>query len=113
MPEEKKEVIRRAPSVPIRIKDLKQTEGRVAIIGTVTSKNPELYSFVLDNGESHVLVLTNNIGEFERLKEGQFVRVLGKVWGEGDEIEIQADIVQDFSKIDKDLYKRVFYKEQR
>jgi len=106
--EQKKEIIRRAPAIETKIADLSEG-GRVAVAGTVVSKNPEISSFIVDDGENSVQILTNNPNDFEKIQEGQFVRVLGKVWGSGDEIEIQADIVQDFSKIDKDLYKKVFY----
>ena len=40
-------------------------------------------------------------------KEGKVVRVLGKTWGEGDDIEIQSDLIQDFSQLDMELYKIV------
>lgn len=102
------EVIRRSPSKPTKIKNLGSTENRVSLVGTVVSKNKDLSSFILDDGEEQVLVLVKKVKDFEELDEGQFVRVLGKIWGEGDEIEIQADVIQDFSKIDKELYLKVF-----
>ena len=108
MPEEKKEVIRRAPAVETKISQLGDAKGRVALLGTVVSKNPELYSFVIDDTSGGVLVLVNNVSDFEKVQEGQLVRVMGRVWGEGEEVEVQADIVQDFSKLDKDLYKKVY-----
>lgn len=103
------EGVRRLPSRPTSIKNLKDSEGRISITGTIISKNKDLSSFILDDGKSQVLVLTKRVTDFENVKEGQFVRVLGKIWGEGDEVEIQADIVQDFSKIDKELYVNLFY----
>lgn len=103
------ETVRRSPSIPVAIKNLKNKEGKVSVIGTIISKNKDLSSFILDDGQSQVLVLTKRITDFENVKEGQFVRILGKIWGEGDEVEIQADIVQDFSKIDKELYIKLFY----
>ena len=105
------EIIKRAPSVPTKIKNLKNAEGRVSILGTVVSKNPDLSSFILDDGEAQVLVLTKRIRDFNDIKEGQLVRVLGKIWGEGDEVEVQADFVQDFSRIDKELYIKLFTEE--
>ncbi|MBD3263183.1 hypothetical protein GF374_02280 [Candidatus Woesearchaeota archaeon] len=104
--EEKKEVIRRAPCIETKISDLSEG-GRVAVAGTVITKNSEISSFVIDDGEDKVQVLTNNPRDFEKINEGQFIRVLGKVWGGGDEVEIQADVVQDFDKVDKELYKKV------
>jgi hypothetical protein len=109
MAEDKKEIIRRAPAVPMKIAQLRENkESRVSIVGTVVSKNQEIASFILDDGESKVLILTNSNQDFEKVKEGQFVRVLGKVWGEADEAEVQAELVQDFDKIDKDLYVKAF-----
>jgi len=106
--EKKKEIIRRAPAIETKLSEL--SEGsRVAVAGTVVNKNPEISSFIIDDGETAVQILTNNPSDFEKIKEGQFVRVIGKVWGSGDEVEIQADIVQDFDKIDKELYRKVFY----
>ena len=104
-----KEKIRRSPAIDMQIKDLKENIGRVAITGTVVNKNSEINSFVLDNGQEHILVLANNPAEFSKLEEGKFVRVLGKVWGQQNELEIQAEIIQDFSKVDKELFKKVFY----
>lgn len=103
------EVIRRDVSTPVKIKDLEEREGRVSILGTVVSKNPELSSFILDDGEDQVLVLTRKVRDFEEIEEGRMVRVLGKIWGEGDEVEIQADFIQNFSEIDKELYEELFY----
>lgn len=104
-----KKILKRAPAVDVKISQLKENMGRVAIAGTVIGKNSDIGSFMLDDSEASVLVLapTNDPEIFDSIKEGQFVRVLGKVWGAGDEIEIQAEIIQDFSKINKDLYKKV------
>jgi len=108
---ENKEIIRRAPAIPMKISQLGENkESRVSIVGTVISKNQEITSFILDDGDSKVLVITNSIQDFERVKEGQFVRVFGKIWGEGEEAEVQAEIVQDFNNIDKDLYLKTFNK---
>ena len=105
--EQPKRIIKRAPAIETRISDLKEGH-RVAVIGTVVSRNADISSFILDDGENKIVILADNQNDFERIKEGQFVRAMGKVWGEGDEVEIQADIIQDFSKIDKNLYKKVF-----
>jgi hypothetical protein len=107
-PGEEKKIIRRAPAIQLPISKLQENIGRVALLGTVVSKNPELSSFALDDGKSSILVLANDPQQFELVKEGQTVRVLGKVWGSGNELEIQAEIVQDFSKINRELYNKVF-----
>jgi len=104
-----RKIIRRAPAIQAQIKDIKENFGRVSFIGTVVNKNPEINSFIIEEGGSRVLVLTNDQYAFDVVKEGQFVRVFGKVMGTGDEIEILADFIQDFSKIDRELYKKVFF----
>jgi|SRR3989338_2089170 len=105
-----RKIIRRAPAVQVQVKDIKENFGRVSFIGTVINKNPEINSMIIDDENSRVLVLTNDQYAFDAVKEGQLVRVFGKVMGTGDEIEILADFIQDFSKIDRELYKKVFYK---
>lgn len=104
------ERLKRSPFKPTKIKDLENTQGRVALVGVITSKNKDLSSFMLDDGDDQVLVLTRSVTDFDNIEEKQLVRVLGKIWGEGEEIEIQAEIIQDFSKIDKETYSEVFYK---
>ena len=109
-PEPEKKILKRAPAVNVKISQLKENMGRVALAGTVVSKNPDIGSFMLDDSEASVIVIapSNDPKQFDAIKEGQFVRVLGKVWGSGDEIEIQAEIIQDFSKVDKALFMKVF-----
>lgn len=105
-----KKILKRVPAVDAKISNLKENMGRVAIAGTIVSKNPDIGSFMLDDSESSIIVIapSNDPKQFDSIKEGQFVRVLGKVWGTGDELEIQAEIIQDFSGINKELYKKVF-----
>ncbi|MEK6807943.1 MAG: hypothetical protein AABX75_02840 [Nanoarchaeota archaeon] len=106
---EKQKMIRRAPAVSVRVKDIKENFGRVSFTGTIITKNPEINSIIVDDEDAKILVLINDEASFSGLKEGQYVRTFGKVMGTGDEIEIIADFVQDFSKIDRELYKKVFY----
>lgn len=114
MPEDiesgERKIIRRAPAIQVQIKDIKENFGRVSFVGTIVNKNPEINSLIIDDEDSRILVLLNNQWSFDSVKEGQFVRVFGKVMGTGDELEILADFLQDFSKIDKELYKKVFHK---
>ena len=102
---------KREASKNISIPDLKKgpVPPRVSVAGTVVSKDEKLYSFLIDDGDGAILAITNNVENFNNLKEGQFVRVLGKTWGEGEELEIQADIIQDFSQVDRNVYKRAVF----
>lgn len=104
-----KRILRRAPAVPVKISDLKSDMGRVCILGTVVSKNADIGSLVIDDGQASVLVLLSETQYLDKIKEGQTVRVFGKVWGSGNEIELQAELVQDFTKIDRVLYNKVMF----
>ena len=104
MPEEERQIIRRFPYIETRVSDINRAKGRIAIIGTIVRKDEDNYTFVLNDGKAQVLIITNNTEEFNKLATGKLARVLGKPIGEGTEIEILADIVQDFSSLDKDFY---------
>jgi len=101
--------IRRAPAIPTPISKL-EDGARVAIVGTIVNKNEEVASFLIDDGSDKVIVLVNNPDDFDRYKEGDYIRVIGKVWGNYPEAEIQAEIIQDFNSINKELYHKFFLK---
>ena len=96
---------KRYPFIPTRISNLNSEIRSVSVFGTVISKDSEIMSFILDDGDSKITVITNNSERFNELNSGDKVRVLAKVWGEGSEIELQSDIIQDFNNINSDLYK--------
>lgn len=79
----------------------------VAVAGVVVSKDSEIISFIIEDGSERINIITNNMNSFNNLKEGQLVRVLGKTWGEGQDLELKADIIQDFSGVDFTLYKKL------
>ena len=45
--------------------------------------------------------------QMEDLKEGQRIRILGRVLPTPDSFELQGEVVQDFSDVDPELYDRV------
>jgi hypothetical protein len=111
MPEQQEKQFRkRAPSKQVLIKNITKDLPRVAVVGTIVSRNETIFSFLLDDGSGTVNIIMNDAEKFEQLKDGQVVRVLGRLWGEGEDIELQGDIVQDFTKIDLSLFKEVFSK---
>jgi RNase P/RNase MRP subunit p29 len=101
MPEEFQ---RRSPYTPVKISKLQEAQGRVAVLGAIVSKDKENFTFVIDDGNAQVLVIVNDMASFEALAEGKLVRAMGRIMGTGEEIEILADIVQDFSEVDRALY---------
>jgi len=81
------------------IKSINSEDINVALSGVVINKEDN--SFVLDDGTSQILVYSN----IEL--NGDFIRVFGKINYNGEEPQLQAFIVQDLSKVDKFLYKKV------
>jgi RPA family protein len=110
MAEEKKEektVFKRYPFQATKISELTTETKSVTITGVVLSKDTEIQSFIIDDSTGKINVITNNSDAFKTFQEGKVVRVLGKTWGEGDDLEIQSDLIQDFSQLDMELYKKV------
>ena len=99
----------RYPFQNVKISNITKDTKSVAITGVVISKDTEILSFIIEDGSGKMNIITNNNHVFGTLKEGQVVRVLGKIWGEGEEIEIQSDIIQDCSKLDFELFKKVAF----
>jgi len=103
------ESLRRMPYRPAKISQLKEAQGRVSVLGTVLTKNDSNFTFIIDDGEARVLVITNDIAHFDNLEEGMQVRVLGKIMGSGDETEVLADFVQNYSCVNKTTYNLSFF----
>lgn len=103
---EEKTTYVRYPFVNQKISDLNSNMS-VAIAGLIVSKDSEIISFIVEDDSGRANVITNNMESFNELKEGQFVRVLGKTWGDGEDIELKSDIIQDFSSVDFELYKKL------
>ena len=98
------EFTRRLPYIPMPVTGIKDSRGRVAVLGTLVSKDEENYTFAIDDGEAQVVVILNDMKNFGELEKGKLIRVLGRVIGSGEEAEILADMTQDFSNVDRELY---------
>ena len=94
--------MRRMPSVERRVSELKSSDMRVSLIGTVIDKQEN--RIVLDDGTGKVNI---NFEVAPSVSINQFVRVFGRVVQAGDDIEMDGEIIQDMEKLDKDLYKKV------
>lgn len=96
---------RRAAAIPKEISEIDPKEDiRVRIVGTVISMEDDSVS--LDDGSGTVEVFMQE-EQIEDIEENQSIRVLGRVLPTPDSFEVQAEIVQDFSEVDKDTYDRV------
>ncbi len=107
MVEEKKEFKKREPAINVTVNEISKDIPRVAVLGTIVQKDDSIFSITIDDGTGKVTAILNDEESYKKTAEGQIVRVIGKVWGEKEEKEIQAEIVQDFSEINIDLYRKV------
>ena len=100
---------KRAPAKQVSVKEISKDMQHISLVGTIVSRNETISSFLLDDGTGTVNIIMNDAEKFSQLRDGQIVRVFGRLWGEAEEdIELQGDIVQDFSKLDLNLFKKVF-----
>jgi len=94
------EPIRAYPFIEKNINNLDIKDIKVAISGLIIDKAND--SIILDDGTGQVKV---NIDT--NLEINSYARVFGRVLPYEDGLEIYGEIIQDFSKIDKLLYKKV------
>jgi hypothetical protein len=98
--------MRRAPAMEKDIADIDTEDIRISVIGTVIKKDPIQYSMVIDDGTGSVMVFADVLFDVQSI-----VRVIGRPQIRGDPI-ITAEIIQDFSNFDLELYKKIKEMEQ-
>ncbi|MGC1122510.1 MAG: replication protein RepA [Candidatus Methanofastidiosia archaeon] len=98
--------MRRAFAIEKDISDITEEDIRVSVIGTVIRKDPIQYSMIIDDGTGSITILGDKLYEVQTI-----VRVIGRPQTRGEPF-INAEIVQDFSDFDLELYKRVKELEQ-
>lgn len=96
---------KRAPAVERKISGISRDDIRVVVIGTIVELDNSINAIMIDDGESTIRILLPE-EQFEKCEPGKLVRVTGLVAPalDNDEIELKGEIVQDFSKLDRNLY---------
>lgn len=107
MAEGKKEKRKTPVAKEKKIKDVNKKDARVKITGTVIGKNENANSIKIDDGTGKVTVLLESEQRFEEIGMEDFIRIIGSVLAFDEGFEIKADVIQDFSEVDKELYKKV------
>ncbi len=104
MPEEIKERRKRRVAVEKKIINLKPDDSRVTVIGVVLSLDRQSLLMTIEDpsGELTIIVPTEDL--VKNIKIGSFVRVIGIVLPYEEGIELRAEIIQDFSELNKELY---------
>lgn len=82
------------------IENLSKEDYNVAVSGIIVNKDEN--SFILDDGTGQLYILMST-----NLNNNNFVRVFGRILPYEEGIQLQGFIIQDLSKIDKYLYKKV------
>ena len=93
--------MRRAPAVEKDICDIDEDDIRVSVVGTVIKKDPIQYSMIIDDGTGSVTVFADNLFDIQSI-----IRAIGRPQMRGEPI-IDAEIVQDFSDFDLELFKKI------
>ncbi len=90
---------RRSPAIEKKINEITEEDLRVKVVGTVISIDDSIPMIVVDDGTGIANVVVDEV----KFDVGSQVRVIGKVINT-EPIEIRAEIVQDFSKVDRETY---------
>jgi len=100
------EEIKRHTAFERKISEISENDVRVKIVGTVIERDLNSGIAVVDDGSSKITVILPNDELFEKIKVGKIVRVIGILMPHAQGFELKAEIVQDFSKLNKNLYNR-------
>ncbi len=107
--EQKPVFLKQSPYLEVKISELKENSARrVSLLGTVVMVDANNYLFGLDDGSGTITCIVNDSKDFERVAERKVVRVFGRPLTMGEEVELQVEIISDYSGIDNFLYGRVF-----
>jgi len=98
--------MRRAPAVEADITDITDQDIRVSVIGMVIKKDSIQYSMVIDDGTGSITVIADSLYEVSSV-----IRVIGRPQIRGEPV-LHAEIIQDFSDFDLELYKKIKEMEQ-
>ncbi len=92
---------KRAPAVPRKISEIApDSDIRVRILGRVIDRAED--TVVIDDGSAKVEVTTEQPAEF-----GDVVRIIARVLPLETGYDLRAELTQDMSKLDMELYRKV------
>lgn len=83
----------------VLIKDISFENHRVCVSGQIVGSSAD--SFFVDDGTGQILVKSNN------KPPSDFVKVFGRLLAYENGFELQAEIIKDYSKVDKELLRKV------
>ena len=81
------------------------TDLKVKVLGFVVDKKDD--TLMIDDGSGKVKVFVDIPNVMEKINVNQLVRVFGSTLPTEDGFEIKADVIQDLSNLNINLYKKV------
>jgi len=95
---------RRLPAVEKKIAEINpERDIRVRILGRILDKADEV--IVVDDGSAKAEIIASDLDVNANI--GDIVRVFARVLPLEEGFELRAEIIQDMSKLDLDLYKKI------
>ena len=95
------EEIRRFPALQKQISKINETDIRVSVLGTIIDKQDDF--IMVDDGTGRMRISFQNI----KFDLNQIVRVFGRVIPTPNGCELQGEVIQDMSKLDLNLFKKI------
>ena len=92
---------RRHPAVEKKISEVNEDNTRIKLVGTIISIDESIPMIVIDDGTGIANIVVDEI----KFNIGNQIRVIGRVINT-EPVEIRAEIVQDFSKVDMEIYNK-------
>ncbi len=82
-----------------------ETDLKVKLLGFIVDKKDD--TIILDDGSKKIKVFVDNPLIVEKMNINQLVRIFGSTLPTDEGFEIKADVVQDLSNLNINLYKKV------
>ena len=97
MPED----VRRFPALQKQVSKINETDVRISIIGTIIDKQNDF--IMVDDSTGRIKISFQDI----KFDLNQMVRVFGRVIPTPSGCELQGEVIQDMSKLDLSLFKKI------
>ncbi len=82
-----------------------ENDFKVKVIGIIVDKKDD--TILIDDGSAKIQVFVNLPNIIDTINLNQLIRVFGSVMPTDEGFELKADIVQDLSDLNVNLYKKV------
>ncbi len=99
---------RRQPAKPRKIKDVAENDIRVRLLGRVIDKTDSTIMLDDGTGTAEIIIEPETVNGAGEIELHDVLRVFCRVIPLESSIEFRAEIIQDMTGMDMDLYRKVF-----